>query len=256
MKRLLSGIACLLMSASCMALDWDSLWWNQNQRGFSLLQQQQYEQAADTFSNPTWKAAAAYKAGDYAQAAELYEKIGQLESYNLGNALAQQGQYEAAIKAYDQMLRLQPYHADAQFNKKLVEELLKQQQEQQQNQQDQNQQKQDQQKQDQQKQDQQKQDQQKQDQQKQDQQKQDQQKQDQQKQDQQKQDQQKQDQQKQDQQKQDQPDENQSLSDKEKQAAKEQWLQLIPDDPGGLMRQKFLRDYLKRHRHSPLEAYP
>ncbi len=32
----------------------------------------------------------------------------------------------------------------------------------------------------------------------------------------------------------------------EKQQAKEQWLRLIPDDPAGLMREKFLRDHLRR----------
>nr|MBA3537529.1 tetratricopeptide repeat protein [Tatlockia sp.] len=31
----------------------------------------------------------------------------------------------------------------------------------------------------------------------------------------------------------------------EKQQAKEQWLRLIPDDPAGLMREKFLRDHLR-----------
>ncbi|MBA2657435.1 MAG: tetratricopeptide repeat protein [Tatlockia sp.] len=32
----------------------------------------------------------------------------------------------------------------------------------------------------------------------------------------------------------------------EKQLAKKQWLRLIPDDPAGLMREKFLRDHLRR----------
>ncbi|SCX92676.1 Ca-activated chloride channel family protein, partial [Legionella micdadei] len=38
----------------------------------------------------------------------------------------------------------------------------------------------------------------------------------------------------------------QSAEELEKQQAKEQWLRLIPDDPGGLMREKFLRDHLRR----------
>ncbi|SIR83814.1 Ca-activated chloride channel family protein, partial [Fluoribacter gormanii] len=40
----------------------------------------------------------------------------------------------------------------------------------------------------------------------------------------------------------------QSEAEREKQQAKEQWLRLIPDDPGGLMREKFLRDHLRRER--------
>ena len=33
----------------------------------------------------------------------------------------------------------------------------------------------------------------------------------------------------------------------EQKASDEQWLRLVPDDPGGLMRSKFLRDHLRRH---------
>ncbi|CEG58914.1 tetratricopeptide repeat protein [Legionella fallonii] len=40
----------------------------------------------------------------------------------------------------------------------------------------------------------------------------------------------------------------QSEGAREKQQAKEQWLRLIPDDPGGLLREKFLRDHLRRER--------
>ena len=39
-----------------------------------------------------------------------------------------------------------------------------------------------------------------------------------------------------------------SSADSEKQQAKEQWLKLVPDDPGGLMKEKFLRDYIRRQR--------
>ena len=40
---------------------------------------------------------------------------------------------------------------------------------------------------------------------------------------------------------------NQASQDKkEKQQEKKQWLRLIPDDPGGLLREKFLRDFLRK----------
>ena len=51
---------------------------------------------------------------------------------NLGNALARQGDFERAIAAYDATLAQQPEHADAQFNKALVQKLLEDQQAQQQ----------------------------------------------------------------------------------------------------------------------------
>lgn len=66
--------------------------------------------------------------------------------YNQANALAKLGQYENAVKAYDRALALNPNNKDAQYNRKLIAELLrkqqsnKQQDKNQQNQQDQQQQ--------------------------------------------------------------------------------------------------------------------
>ena len=54
-------------------------------------------------------------------------------NYNLGNALAKDQRYEEAIAAYQRTLNQEPQHDDAIHNKALVEELLKEQQEQQQN---------------------------------------------------------------------------------------------------------------------------
>ncbi|WP_133136162.1 tetratricopeptide repeat protein [Legionella rowbothamii] len=275
MMRYLILLFTSFLSLPVQAWQWQDLWSTPDQQGQELMSKQQYKEAGALFNRDDWAAAAAYRAGDYQKASELYQKQQDEQGYyNKGNALAHLGKYKEAIAAYDKALAKNPKNQDAIENRKLLEKLL-QQKEQKQDQQKQDQQKQDQQKQDQQKQDQQKQDQQKQDQQKQDQQKQDQQKQDQQKQDQQKQDQQKQDQQKQDQQKQDQQKQDQqkqdqqkqdqqkqdqqkqdqqkqankdSKADQEKQQAQEQWLRLIPDDPGGLLREKFLRDHLRRER--------
>ncbi|MDR3504250.1 MAG: tetratricopeptide repeat protein, partial [Legionella sp.] len=206
MMRYLILLFTSFLSLSAQAWQWQDLWSTPDQQGQELMSKQQYKEAGATFNRDDWAAAAAYRAGEYQKASELYQKQHDEQGYyNEGNALARLGKYKEAITAYDKALAQNPKNQDAIDNRKLLEKLLQENPDQQkQDQQKQDQQKQDQQKQDQQKQDQQKQDQQKQDQQKQDQQKQDQQKQDQQKQDQQKQDQQKQDQQKQDQQKQDQ----------------------------------------------------
>ncbi|MCB1683774.1 MAG: tetratricopeptide repeat protein, partial [Pseudomonadales bacterium] len=48
--------------------------------------------------------------------------------YNRGNALAQAGELEAAIAAYDQTLASQPDHEDARFNRELVQRMLEEQQ--------------------------------------------------------------------------------------------------------------------------------
>jgi len=255
MRRVLAMVFLLQVTSSVAAFSWRDLWMTNDQQAQDMMNNKAFSKAKDKFDDPDWRAAAAFRAGDYTAARELYQSSRHAEAeYNQGNALAHLGKYEDAIKSYDSALVAHPNDEDARYNRKLMEELLKKdkQDKDKKNQDKQDQGKQDQDKQDQDKQDQGKQDQSKQDQSKQDQNKQDQDKQDQDKQDQSKQDQDKQDQDKQDQDKQDQDKQDQdkqaspSPAEKEKQQAAEQWLRLIPDDPGGLMREKFRRDYLQR----------
>ncbi|HCD9579318.1 TPA: tetratricopeptide repeat protein [Legionella pneumophila] len=286
--RVLTIVAVALISNQLKAFSWSDLWFTPNQQAQHLMEKGQFAKAKDLFERNDWAASAAYRAGDYEQAAKLFNELKTEQGYyNQGNALAHLGKYEEAIRAYDKALAFNPNNQDALYNRKLISELLKKDKEKKksQNQQDKDQQNKDQQNQDQQNQDKQNKDQQNQDQQNQDKQNKNQQNQDQQNQDkqnknQQNQDQQNQDKQNKDQQNQDQQNQDkqnkdqqnrdqqnkaqqnknqnkkndkqegeiQSESNQEKQLAKEQWLRLIPDDPGGLMREKFLRDHLRRER--------
>ncbi|MFO9160263.1 tetratricopeptide repeat protein [Legionella pneumophila serogroup 1] len=273
MWRVLTIVAVALISNQIKALSWSDLWFTPNQQAQHLMEKGQFAKAKDLFERNDWAASAAYRAGDYEQAAKLFNELKTEQGYyNQGNALAHLGKYEEAIRAYDKALAFNPNNQDALYNRKLISELLKKDKEKKksQNQQDKDQQNKDQQNQDQQNQDKQNKDQQNQDQQNQDKQNKDQQNQGQQNQDKQNKDQQNQDQQNQDKQNKNQQNrdqqnkaqqnknqnkkndkqegEIQSESNQEKQLAKEQWLRLIPDDPGGLMREKFLRDHLRRER--------
>lgn len=124
------ALLCLLpLPKPAAALDWQSLWHTRDQRGQQAFQQQQYQQAAEQFSNPDWRAAAQYKAGQFQEAAETLKDTRTADGhYNRGNALAKAGQLQEAIQAYQAALKLDPNHADAKHNKELLE---KQQQEQQ-----------------------------------------------------------------------------------------------------------------------------
>jgi Ca-activated chloride channel family protein len=105
------------------ALSWDDLWKNDNQIAAEKLQQQQAQQAAQLFTDPQWKAAAQYRAGDYAQAAQTLEHIDTADAqYNRGNALAKLGRPRQAIEAYQRALQLDPSHEDAKHNKQLLEQ--------------------------------------------------------------------------------------------------------------------------------------
>ena len=128
------------------ALEWQDLWQSKDQQAQQAFKNNQYEQAAKLFENPDWKAAAQYKDGEYDKSLENYVPKPELGNernatllYNQGNALAQSGQLEQAIKAYEKALSLNPDDQDAKYNKALVEkELEKQKQEQQQQQQPEN----------------------------------------------------------------------------------------------------------------------
>ncbi len=138
-RKGLLGLALFILlplPKNSYALDWQDLWQSQDQQAQQAYQQQHFQQAAEQFDNPEWKAAAYYKAGDYAKAlAQLDSKQSAATAYNRGNALAKSGKLADALKAYDQALAVNPNDADAKYNKALVEqELQKQQQKQDQDQ--------------------------------------------------------------------------------------------------------------------------
>ena len=116
------------------ALEWQDAWQTRDQRAQEAFNQQKYQEAAELFENPDWKAAAYYKANQFDKALTVPPAQTSDSFYNQGNALAQSGQLDAAIKAYEQALKLNPDNSDAQFNKELVEKERDKQKQQQQNQ--------------------------------------------------------------------------------------------------------------------------
>jgi Ca-activated chloride channel homolog len=133
---LLPLILLPLLPGSANATSWQDLWQRPDQQAAQALQQGQAKQAQQLAHDPAWRGAAAYRAGNYAGAAQaLQQAPGGDAAYNLGNALARQGQYQRAIGAYEHALKLAPDNADAKANRKAIEDWLRQQQKQPQDQQ-------------------------------------------------------------------------------------------------------------------------
>jgi Ca-activated chloride channel family protein len=119
------------------AFEWGDLWQRADQRGVDALEAQQAARAAELFKNPEWRSAAQYRAEQFEASAASLANIDSAEGhYNRGNALAKAGQLPAAIAAYDRALELDPSHEDARYNRDLVEQFLRDNPEQQQQQQD------------------------------------------------------------------------------------------------------------------------
>lgn len=105
---------------------WDSWFANRDQRALQALQHGDAEKAQKLATTPGVRGAADYRAGDYAGAARTFARGDDARShYNLGNALAKQGEYPKAIDAYRQALARDPKFADARANLDAVEDWLK-----------------------------------------------------------------------------------------------------------------------------------
>lgn len=128
-------IAVLPLSQPAEASLWDDLWFNKDQQAQRELDAGKAADAAELFEDPEWRAVAEYEAGAYAQSAARFAEQDDLRNlYNLGNALARQGEFESAIDAYEQVLEADPDNEDAAFNRDLLEQMMQNQESQQQNQ--------------------------------------------------------------------------------------------------------------------------
>ena len=194
-------ITCLLSSGNLSFALGENMWQTRDQQGAKLLSQGRAKQAETTFKNNHWQGVSQFKSAQYKKAVNTFNSLPKTANsfYNLGNALAHTKQYEKAIEAYKQSLKLNPSDLDAAHNKKLLEDLIKKQNKKDENKKDQN----------------------------------------------------KKDQDKKDQDKKDQDKQPQNMSSqnkkREKDEAQKQQLKRVPDNPGGLLKQKFMRDYIKRH---------
>ena len=107
---------------------WDDLWLSKDQQGYRELGKGDAERARELFADPAWQGIAAAEAGEHGVAAQAFAGIDSADAhYNRGNALARAGKLDEAIAAYDEALAHAPAMEDATFNKALVESLKNQQ---------------------------------------------------------------------------------------------------------------------------------
>jgi Ca-activated chloride channel family protein len=121
--------ALMLMPSNKAHADfWQDLWKTKDQQGQAHFKSEQYQQAAEQFTNPLWQGSAHYKVGDYEQALSAFQQESTADAlYNQGNALAKLQKVDEAIAAYDKALQLNPNLADAKKNKAILEQLKQQQ---------------------------------------------------------------------------------------------------------------------------------
>lgn len=112
---------------------WQRAWQRPDQIAQKALENEDYDRAAEAAEDPLRQGIARYRQDQFELAERLFRRVDSAEGhYNRGNALARLQRLEEGIAAYDQALARDPGHEDAAYNKALLEDLLKQQQQQQQ----------------------------------------------------------------------------------------------------------------------------
>ena len=107
------------------AFEWNDLWLRRDQRAYRAIEDQQPGQAATLFEDPAWRGAAQFRSGQFEASATTLASVDSADGqYNRGNALAKAGKVEPAIQAYDRALTLNPAHEDARFNRDLLKKYL------------------------------------------------------------------------------------------------------------------------------------
>lgn len=125
---MLLPVAMLLQPQRADAMSWTDLWSRPDQQAQAALDAGDAKQAQALARDPQLRGTAAYRAEDFAGAAQDFDRPGSAEAqYNLGNALAKQKKFPEAIAAYDRALKQQPGMDDAIANRTAVEDWLKKQ---------------------------------------------------------------------------------------------------------------------------------
>ncbi|MFK5893764.1 MAG: VWA domain-containing protein [Pseudomonadota bacterium] len=112
------------------SMQWDDLWLRADQQASQSFTSGQHEKAAQQYDDPQWKGSSYYKYGNYQQAIEQFSQSDSIQAkYNTANSLAQLKRFDEALKTYNEVLEKDPKHLDSLKNKKIIEDLLKQQKE-------------------------------------------------------------------------------------------------------------------------------
>ena len=115
--------------ADPIEIDSKHLWFSPDQKAMKSFNAGDNENAARQFTRPEWKASAYYRNGDYEAAAKTLENTSHSDGfYNRANALAKLGKYEEAVKAFDNAIELNENNEDAIYNRDQVKKALEKQQ--------------------------------------------------------------------------------------------------------------------------------
>ena len=119
-------LLCLLLPPDASASWWDDLWMRRDQQGYEALQEEDPQTAAGLFNDQRWRGVSHFRGQSFEDAISAFDSTQAKHAddyYNLGNSLAYAGNIPEAIAAYENALALSPDHEDAAHNKSLLESM-------------------------------------------------------------------------------------------------------------------------------------
>lgn len=125
MIQMIGMVLFFLPTSILFAWQWTDLWRTADQQGDKLLRAGKAHEAAQVFKNQNWQAVALYRAENYAQALQQFNRQKTSDGqYNAGNAAAHLGRYQEAIDAYDKAIALNSRNTDAMTNREIIKKLM------------------------------------------------------------------------------------------------------------------------------------
>lgn len=101
------------------------LWFTKDRQAQKLFDEGKYLQAAEKFEHPFWKGIAYYKAKEFQLAAQSFYQVKTPESYfNIGMCMAELENWNEAIFAFEEALKMKPDFDDAKYNLAEVKKLI------------------------------------------------------------------------------------------------------------------------------------
>ena len=101
------------------------LWVSKNYQAQKMTEEENYQEAGETYTNPLRKGVAYYKAGNYDEAINAFEKdTTAMGAYNLGISYYKNGDYAAAELAFGKAIELDPENELAKTNQQITQQII------------------------------------------------------------------------------------------------------------------------------------
>jgi len=98
---------------------------NNNQEGVKLFNDAQYDLALEKFEDSLWRGITLYKQEKNEEALKEFSKLKtDVAWYNKGVVLTKMCQYDKALEAFNEALKINPQNSDAVYNKKVLDDLF------------------------------------------------------------------------------------------------------------------------------------